>query len=94
MMPLQWLPEALHDLQRLHAFIAAHNFEAANRAIETLVNAADTLSDFPEKGHPWQPDTHFRELPVRFGAKGYVIRYRIYDNQVIIIRIWHGTETR
>jgi plasmid stabilization system protein ParE len=94
MITLKWLPEALDDLKRLHAFIEPHNQEAAVRAVATLVEAAEFLMEFPEKGHPWEPDTNFRELPVRFGAKGYVIRYRFHENQVIIVRVWHALETR
>ncbi len=89
MVCLQWLPEALADLKRLHGFIASHNADAANRAIDTLVKATQTLRHFPEQGQPWGPDMNFRELPVRFGAKGYVVRYRIVKNHVLIVRVWH-----
>ncbi|WP_306046570.1 type II toxin-antitoxin system RelE/ParE family toxin [Nioella sp. MMSF_3534] len=94
MVDLVWLPEAQDDLRRLYEFIAPHSEEAAARAMMTLVTAAETLLDFPQKGRPWQPDRAFRELSVSFGAGSYVIRYREYADQVVIVRIWHAREER
>jgi plasmid stabilization system protein ParE len=35
-----------------------------------------------------------RQLVLRYGKSGYVIRYRVTDEAVIISRIWHGKENR
>ena len=91
---LKWLPEAKDDLQRLFDFIAPHSQDAAAKAVVTLVDAAESLIDFPQKGRPWEPNRKFRELPVYFGARGYVIRYREFEEQVIIVRVWHAREER
>ena len=91
---IKWLPEAKIDLQRLHDFIQPHNPDAAQRAILTLIEATDHLGKFPEAGRPRGSNMGYREWLVRFGAKGYVIRYRIFEDQIIIIRIWHGVEGR
>ncbi len=94
MADIRWLPQAREDLQRLHAFIAPHSHVAAGKAIDVILEAAEQLSAHPEIGRLWQPDTNYREWPVRFGAKNYVLRYRIFENQIIIARVWHGLETR
>ncbi len=91
---VRWLPEALDDLKRLHGFIEPHSPTAAKRAIDILIEAADTLAEFPEKGRPRDLEMDFRELPVRFGARGYVVRYRYVDDEVIIVRVWHALEDR
>lgn len=95
---LVWLPDALADLERLYAFIEPHSAEAAGRAINTLIEAAQSLEQFPEKGRPWEleweTEDGFRELPVWFGAKDYVIRYRLHQDKIIIVRVWHGLEER
>ena len=93
-MYIQWLPEARDDLERLYAFIKPHSLQAADRMIYILLKAAETLSDFPEKGRPWELEHNFRELPVRFGARGYIIRYRVFEEQIIIVRVWHTLEDR
>ena len=91
---LQWLPEARDDLQRLHDFIAPHSEKAAGKAVSRLLQAAKSLTEHPEKGRPWGHEPGIRELPVRFGAKGYVIRYRVHNESVIVIRVWHALESR
>ena len=91
---LKWLPEVLEDLQRLYEFIEPHSQSAALRAVDTLVAAAESLQAFPDKGRVWEEEPSFRELPVSFGAKGYVIRYRLYKDIVVIVRVWHTLEDR
>lgn len=94
MAQIDWLPEARADLQRLYEFIAVHAPEAAARAVQAIVAGVDQLSDFPETGRPWTPDMAYRELTVPFGARGYVVRYRVLGERVIIVRVWHGLEAR
>jgi plasmid stabilization system protein ParE len=66
---------------------------AAMRAVEALERAVASLDQFPlrtpRKG---SPETH--EMIVRFGRAGYVIRYRVRDDEVVITRIFHGREQR
>lgn len=83
----KWLPEALDDLKRLHAFNEPHSPSAASRAIDTLIEAAESLQKFPEKGRLWGLEMEFRKLPVRFSARVYEIRYWIADSEVIIVRV-------
>ncbi|MEM1154117.1 MAG: type II toxin-antitoxin system RelE/ParE family toxin [Pseudomonadota bacterium] len=89
-----WLPGAKEDLKRLHAFIEPHSPDAAARAVNTLVDAAGSLAEFPEKGRPWDVEMIYREMAVTFGARGYVIRYRVIDTDVFIVRVWHALEAR
>jgi len=94
MTPIRWLPGAVDDLRRLHDFLTPHSLDAANRAISTLLDASETLMSFPEKGKPLEFALNYRELPVRFGSRGYVIRYRLHRNEVLIVRVWHALENR
>ena len=91
---LRWLPEALEDLKRLHAFVEAYSPRAATRAIHTVVASAERLLEFPEMGRPWAAESSFRELLVKFGTRGYVIRYRLLEDQVVVARVWHALEQR
>ena len=50
MAKIHWLPDALYDLERLHAFIEPHSQITASLAIETLIKTTDTLAKFPEQG--------------------------------------------
>ncbi|MBL4596850.1 MAG: type II toxin-antitoxin system RelE/ParE family toxin [Robiginitomaculum sp.] len=91
---IKWLPEAKDDLLRLYEFILPHSSQAANRAITIILEHVDILAEFPETGRPWEPDPIYRELYVRFGAKGYAVRYRLSEDHVIIVRVWHSLEDR
>ncbi len=35
-----------------------------------------------------------RNAYIRFGHSGYVVRYKIEGDAVLITRIWHGKEAR
>ena len=59
MATIKWLPKALDDLKRLHAFIDLHSTDAARRAANTTIDTADSLAKFPEKGRPWNLEMDF-----------------------------------
>ena len=94
MKTIVWLEAAQQDLQRLYDFLRPHSPDAAIRLVHSMIDAADTLAEFPKKGRPWEPDPDFLELVMPFGAHGYVIRYREHDDKVVIVRVWHGRESR
>jgi toxin ParE1/3/4 len=86
---------AFADLERLHAFLADKNPDAATRSATALMAAVESLQQFPERGRP-VGDGNLRELIVSFGRSGYVLRY-VYSaaaDEIVILRIWHGRETR
>jgi plasmid stabilization system protein ParE len=93
-MRILWLPEALVDLERLYDFLVERDPEAAERAIRTIEDGADRLGELPELGRPMDDDTGRRELFVPFGAGAYVFRYRLHQDTVVILRVWHSREER
>ncbi|MDO9474042.1 MAG: type II toxin-antitoxin system RelE/ParE family toxin [Caulobacter sp.] len=48
--------------------------------------------EMPHRGRPVAGDV--RELIIPFGAGGYIIRYRVRDQTVVIARIFHSLEDR
>ena len=89
-----WLPEALEDTERLRLFLADQNPQAAARAGHVLEKGAKLLARFPELGHPMNDGTNRRELFMPFGSGGYILRYLIDRQAVVIIRAWHTKEER
>ena len=55
---------------------------------------AARLVDAPEIGRPLADGTGRRELLIPFGAGAYGLRYRIHDETVVVIRVWHSREVR
>ena len=90
---LIWSVAARADLIRLRQFIEPHNSNAARNAAQTLRNAASLILQHPGIGKRLE-GRQDRELFVPFGQRGYVIRYRLDENAIIILKIWHGLEDR
>ena len=91
-LPVSFAPASLADQGRLAQFLAIHSPRAALRLIAVLDKAFDHLSDFPLSGAPGPRGT--RVYVVRFGQSGYAIRYRPYEDVVVITRIFHTREDR
>jgi len=91
---LIWLPEARNDIERLFNFLLEINPAAAERAIRLIQDGAERLLDYPQIGHPMDDDSGRRELYLPFGAGAYILRYRIDDHAVVVVRVWHGREHR
>lgn len=91
---IRWLPEALADAERLLGFIKDKSPSAAAQAARTIQKGARLLANFPEMGRPMFDNSGRRELFLSFGAGGYVLRYLLDGNAVVILRVWHSKEQR
>ncbi|MDE5458447.1 type II toxin-antitoxin system RelE/ParE family toxin [Bradyrhizobium sp. CSA112] len=87
--------DAVEDVERLRTFLNDVNPAAARRALELISAAIERLQDFPTLGMSTE-DPEIRQIIVRFGASGYIIRYVILAEagDILITRIWHGREAR
>ncbi|WP_304071292.1 type II toxin-antitoxin system RelE/ParE family toxin [Maricaulis maris] len=93
-MKLVLSPDALDDFARLRAYLADHNHSASARAARLLVDAAESLFDFPRRGAPTQADA-VRELLVPFWL--CCVFDALCDTggeqELINLRIWHSRES-
>ena len=87
--------DAIEDVERLRAFLDHANPDAARRALALIWTAIERLQDFPALGMPTE-DPDIRQIVIRFGASGYIVRYAILPEtaDVLITRVWHGREAR
>lgn len=90
---LRWAPDAVQDLVRLREFLGHENPGAAARAALRIREAAAVLRDQPELGRAVD-DEDFRDLVAPFGGGSYVLRYRIDEDAVVVVRVWHSREDR
>lgn len=86
-------PDAVDDVERLRSFLDQNNPSAAQRALLSIWMAVDRLQEFPGLGMP-TADVDIRQLVVRFGTSGYIVRYASLPPDILITRIWHGREER
>lgn len=92
MREIVWLDSAVNDVVRLREFITKENFSAAKKAAEAIQDAAKRLMEVPSIGKPVNDLPQYRDLLIRFGASGYVLRYRVYAETIYIIHIRHYRE--
>jgi len=93
-MRLVWLPEARDDIERLFNFVVSKDPKAALRVVAAIQLGARQLLEFPYSGKRLDDATERRQLFVPFSAGAYVLRYRIHDETIVVIRVWHSRESR
>jgi toxin ParE1/3/4 len=82
-----WTREALSNIELIRAYIQQFDPGAAQRMARRLIEAGDSLREFPERGRLVADGR--RELPT---VPPYIIRYRIEADRVFILRIRHGRQ--
>jgi plasmid stabilization system protein ParE len=83
-------------LLRLREFIRIKNPNAANRVAQRIRSFVNQLPDQPLIGKNVTDidEPRLRDFYIPFGQAGYWIRYLVRDDDIVIIRIWHGRENR
>ncbi len=78
-------------MSRIHEFIQVHNFDAASCAANRIRDAVKKLPEYPLIGRPVHDIVSplMSDIFITFGQSGYLLRYTIIDNAIIIDRIWH-----
>ncbi len=90
---LVWSPASRRDLIRLREFIEPHNPRAAKRSSEKTRKATKLILDNPAIGTRIE-DRDDREFYTPFGQGGYILRYQVIDQNIVILKIWHTREDR
>jgi plasmid stabilization system protein ParE len=81
-------PEALEDLQSIWDFVAADSTDAADKLLDKLFEAFETLARWPGQGHT-RADLTNRD--VHFWPVGnYLVVYRGTLDPLQIVAILHG----
>lgn len=80
-----WTEEAISHLEAIVTYISAFNPAAAARLGERLIEVADSLAEYSERGRDVGDGR--REMTTVWP---YVLRYRVEAETVVILRIRHG----
>jgi plasmid stabilization system protein ParE len=94
MATVTWSSRALTDLSHQHQFLAEFNLEIADKAVETIMQFGKSLTNNPRRGMPIGDTPGLRKLTVPFSKYGYTIHYIILDEEVLILRVYHGRQNR
>ena len=88
-----WSQAALLDVQRLYRFLAPKNLDAAKRAVKAVRTGFNVLQLQSAIGRPIDDmPTEFRAWIIDFSDSGYVVRYRIDSELVVILAVRHQKE--
>jgi plasmid stabilization system protein ParE len=94
MTTVNWSQPALVDLDRKHQFLVATDPELAIKAVQAIVQSGKSLEDNPQRGTPIADTPGLRKLLVPFGKYGYVLHYILLNEEVLILRVYHGRQNR
>jgi len=87
---VQFLQEALDDLEEIVLYIAQNSRAAALRMHDRIIEKANDLSVFPKRGR-LVPEKKMAEAGYRMlGIKPYMAFYRVVQRDVFIYRVLHG----
>lgn len=81
-----WTRAALRDLQGIRVYIGQFNPTAARQVATRLKVAGDSLNELPDRG---RPAGRYREITAIWP---YVLRYRLADDTVVVLRVRHGKQ--
>ena len=85
-MKVKWLRLALDDLDEIYDYISKDNPKASQKIIQTIYDNIIILKSHPEMGRPGRV-LGTRELYI--SGTPFIIPYRIKDNHIEILRIFH-----
>ena len=91
-MRIVWSAAAWTDVDRLHAFLAEHDLDAADAVLDKLANSPANLLDFPRRG-PRLSQFDPREVR-EYRAGDYLLRYELAGGNIVVLRFFHGREDR
>ena len=91
-MTIEWSAAAVADLDRFATFLhEKHPAGAHRRAISSRQDAG--IEAHPQLGYPIGRG-RYRQIVLEVLRAKYVIRYRLIDERIVIMRVWHGRERR
>ena len=86
-MKLRWSRPAQRNLSEVQAYIAAENPGGANATVDRIRRTTERLRAFPHSGEALDV-AHLRATTVP--GTFYRIIYRVEDDTILVVAIWHG----
>ena len=88
-MEVRWSPEAADDLEQITRYIQADDSKIATKVAAAIIDAVGALSTFANRGRIGRIEGT-RELVIT--SLPWIAVYRVRDNAVEIVRIYHGAQ--
>jgi len=82
---IAWTDDAVANLEAIVTYVSAFNPVAAKALGVRLIAVADSLAIFPDRGRDVGDGRRERTT-----VWPYILRYRVVDDCVVILRVRHG----
>lgn len=89
-----WSQSALADLDLHHQYLMTIDPSITASSIQEIVRFGKSLADNPRRGRPIDDTPGIRKILVPVGKYGYLIHYVLLDEELLILRIYHGRQQR
>ena len=90
-MRIRWTPAAAADLQDISNYLKEHHPHYRQPTMQKLYDTIRDLKDWPNRGRPGREEGT-REI--LFQPLPYVAVYRVTEQTIEVLRIYHGAQTR
>lgn len=90
-MRIRWTVAAADDLQRIHDYLGEHEPHLARSTVIAIREAILSLKKFANRGRPGAVDGTRELLHERLP---YIVAYRVREEAVEILHIWHPSQER
>ncbi len=90
-MRIRWTPHAADDLEQIADYLKEHRSGHAESTVRELYATLQSLRALPRLGRPGREEGT-REFVV--GRLPYIAVYRLKDDAIEILRIWHAAQNR
>jgi toxin ParE1/3/4 len=93
-MKLEWLDEALADLDRFVEFLNHEHPSLASIVAGEIISKVQVLTDHPRLGRPIAGREEYRQIVLQVLGAAYVFQYRFDGQRLVMLRVFHARESR
>jgi len=93
-MKIEWSAAALADLDRFTEFLRDRQPALSAIVAREIIAKATLLSDHPLLGRAIAGRNEYRQVVLRVLNAPYVFQYRVRDDRLVLLRVFHGRESR
>ena len=93
-MKIEWSAAALADLDRFAEFLQDRHPALSAIVAREIIAKTQILVDHPQLGRPIVGRREYRQAVLRVLNAAYVFQYRLLDDRIMMLRVFHGRERR
>ena len=90
-MRIRWTPAAVADLQHISDYLKDHKPQYRQPTMRKLYDTIRALKQWPNRGRPGAEEG---TRGIVFSPLPYVAVYRVREQSVEVLRIYHGAQDR